>query len=474
MHRSGSCGDLMSGSSRPLVLDGQQPPLIHETALHKALKVYDNVKMPQNMTIVLKTSVFDGVGDLEHITHAARHLLNLRKIEPFRLFVFLERHEKVSETAWKAKLAVLSQLGLDGLYCCGREIPIELSQTAQKAARMMQSQISPLCIMNISAPGNSAFMDHTGSISEYGMGYVDRAYMDVLPSGLASKTAGLWISDDPVFSAQTPVSSEKVRILLFGSALSNDEMKEWEVGFASLRKDQSRLFWCDLRLSQADCKKSCSLIVSPFENSGNEGKIIELATRYGFNQCIIIDRDGHEKVLSSSVSDKDSAPRILRIVHQFVDEKDLPAVVYLAQEGGLGGAGDTACVRGLIGAFPVFVESRIETSTRWMRAAEYMGTKGFPRLKEWFTVCQKSPVHLMKMMSSELIEEWLSFRGRAISELDISPWVDRYVHRCVFASGQNGDAIRSVEKAYLEGRLSYAGYASQIQCLTESSFADFS
>jgi hypothetical protein len=69
-------------------------------------------------------------------------------------------------------------------------------------------------------------------------------------------------------------------------------------------------------------------------------------------------------------------------------------------------------------------------------------------------------------MTPSLIKEWETFRLRARKELEIGPWITRYVRRCVCVAGENGQAIRLIEKGFLKREISEKAYAELIRSHT--------
>ncbi len=437
-------------------------PLMRESVRHEALKIYDRLAIPSDATIVLSSTVLDGVGDLENVIFTARHLSKLREKEPFRLIVWLNREQAVPDSLWEAKWAELSKW-VDEI-CCLAICSKQLNRTALDQGKRIAA-LRP-CVINVSTQSVIPYCPtyEDGNIVEYGMGANVLPRLDKLLTGLQEDTSGLWMSDDPVLIGSTRLSRQ-VQTQLFGSELSAAQIKEWEIGFASLRDDDARLAYIDLRLSQAS-HQNCSIAISPFHNAALEkeeiGKLISL---YGFDSCVIVDRNGFETRIGT---DPSLASGVLRIVHEFIDENDLPAVIRLAHEGSLGGAGDTSFVRGLMGRFPVFMEARLETKRVWQKAARFLQARDYPRLADWFEACLKADFKAIASLRAqeELLREWRDFRLIALKEMDLSPWIDRYVRRCVFVS-RFGDKIRQIEKEFFEHPADSEKYALKIKLLVD-------
>lgn len=433
-----------------------QPPnsLMEKTIHHKTLMTYHRSTIPANTKIILTSFVIDGVGDLEHLVHCARRLLKGTQAQNIQLSVWLARGDNVPEVAFQSKLQELVQLGCKTIYISPLEGKIRLAPSdsvflcdadgnydeshsvpVSDVIEKMKTQKDLPNVINISHdfPIPDRAMPTLGRIDEYGKEY--GSSLDVLLAGFRSGTFGVWISDDPVFSAKDPLLSQTLKSMLLGS--EEADLESWEIGHASLREDDARLAWMNLRLRQVSFDKNCALAISPFKNVASKEKICELAQQHGFDRCILVNRDGSEVEILSSM---DSHPRTLRIVHGFIAEDDLPALFHFAGKGILGGAGDTSCIRGLKGSLPVLVEHRNMTEERWALASQYLVSKDFPKLSQWFEACSNARYDdLQNLITPELIEEWDVFRSRAIEELDIGPWIDLYVKYCVLsASNESG------------------------------------
>jgi hypothetical protein len=307
---------------------------------------------------------------------------------------------------------------------------------------------------------------HIGFVSEYMENPVPpHIHLIQLNLGFFSHTFGLWIKDDPVFDDHPTLLREPLQQLLFGSPLTPKEQTQWEVGCASLRDDQARLVWIALRLHQVKEGHHCALVLSPFSDPSTAGQQLEkLAADYKFDSCIIRAKDGTETTIGSK---KDTTGRTLRLIHSFIDEQDFHSLIHLSAQGSLGGAGDTACIRGLLGHQPLFVDIRPDTRARWEETIRFLKKKEFPLLAQWFGSCfTPSIVDLLSQLTPELTREWEEFRLRAREELETSPWVTRYIRRCALAARTPHQKIESLETAFLKGEITLQKYNESIQQLS--------
>ena len=411
--------------------------------------------------------MFDGVGDLEHVIHMTHHLLTLRNTETFKVVVFLMRTEAVPEIAWRVKLEELSNLEIGDIHVTLEDIDSDSNKCQKIKFQELKKSAPPttdFCEISVSTFMPLSTLQPSGFVTEYMSQpkLSELHFLRCLNLGLFSKTAGIWIEDDPVFNEKHPPLSDSLKKILFGSILSDKKQKTWEVGFASLREDRARLIWITIRLHQLKKASNCTLSLSSFTDSELEQKKIKfLATQYNFDTCVIVDKNGVEKRIASS---KGPPTRTLRIVHPFIPENDLPALIQKAGEGTLGGAGDTSCIRGLLGEWPLFVEVRDSTEGRWQEAIAFFKEKKFLELATWFQDClEKNYYNLVGRLTPELAKEWQEFRSRAREELEAAPWVTRYLRRCALVTSKNGEKILEFEKDYLREKINISDYNRAIE-----------
>lgn len=447
-------------------------PLIPESPVTTALHAYDDVRIPPNTTFVLATSVFDGSGDLEHLLRAVTHLAEQRKSEPFaRLVVWIERREDVPQQAWDDGIAEIRKLGVE-VYLTGKEIPTaESAKSAQFSSAM--ASMKP-CVINISTEARQIESSRIlGYIPEYGGRGDQPSGLKSLTTGFAENSIGVWQRSDPAFQTVPPAPSAQLQTTLFGSVASTDtDLPRWEVGAASLRTDGARLAYIKMRVQQCNVGtgvgKSCVIAVSAFADKSAEA-LREIAKSNGFDRCEIVGKDGSVTTIlddSREVSGKKEAPRILRIVNKFIEHDDYLALLGLARAGSLGGAGDTATVRGLTCDYPVFVEGRITTQKRVLEAAAFFKSHGFPQLAAWFRACAFENYEKIELLTQDtaLKHEWNEFRTRAKDDFDIGHHAVRYFRRCaVMANPKDADVVGPIERKFLAGEMDVHAYQQKMR-----------
>lgn len=424
-------------------------PLRQATRGDLLLEAYRDAPIPPESVIVLKTHVFDGIGDLDHAVHAATHFAALREREPFaRLIVVLSRGSGVPEDAWRTKIAHLTSLGVE-VFIKGssQSDPEEFKRCRAFLARLPELHA---CVIGISHSTQERHIEEPGFISEYG----NPQPHDSLTTGLCLGTAGAWIKDDPAFAMVPPPPGDNLKSLLFGAGLTEHRIKSsWDVGAASLRTDDARMAYLDLRLRQVPSDRHCAIAMSPFSDSSKAHSALQRSMgSTGFDRCVIVNRDGTETVLIAEPPAPSShmvagEPRTLRLIHQFIAEEDYYALQGLSRSGSMGGAGDTATMRGLAGAHPVFIEYRDATQRRILCASEYLAVCGYDHLAQWYQACGHGQYALLASLaqSPELLTEWHDFRHRAMEELDIGPTVDLYARRCAWVAKTGGFASPLVD-----------------------------
>ncbi|MEI6806402.1 MAG: hypothetical protein WCK49_07855, partial [Myxococcaceae bacterium] len=285
-----------------------------------------------------------------------------------------------------------------------------------------------------------------------------------LQTGLHTETAGIWMSDDPVFD-KTPIPlSEKAQQQLFGT--TKLDRSQWSVGYASLRDKNAQLNWMDLRLHSVPLDKHCSLVLSSSMKVGSndDQNIHDLAIRHQFTDCIIVERDGSERKLSLKPSwwqtlfNQNPVKRTLRIVRSFIDEADLAAVIQQGSDGCIGASGDTSFARSLTGKYPPFIENRRTANKMPLligAACDYFKNAQYPLLAKWFddlltqSVTPYTPSR--NPYSEDLMAEWQRFQQQDLPRLDMAPWFDLYVRRCAYAHRANvskSNAFLAVESKY--------------------------
>jgi hypothetical protein len=229
-------------------------------------------------------------------------------------------------------------------------------------------------------------------------------------------------------------------------------------------------------------KKNLCLFVSKFQDSAKMIREIQsLAQKFGFDLLEITPDQEKENVPQETVfnitqADKSNTrlPRVLHLVHKFVLEDDMPALLQLARESCIGGAGDNAAfAHGFGGDFPPIIDpgtvyysggdkfDRGHYPDRIRMVAKTMKDLGYPVLAEWFleqldpTIerqdgryglikilknnSQKAIGYVFSMiLGREFTEElgvefkkswfdairmeWLRFKKEELGRLDISPW----------------------------------------------------
>ncbi|MEI6806312.1 MAG: hypothetical protein WCK49_07395 [Myxococcaceae bacterium] len=426
------------------------PPKVfcEETSLLANLRVYQNQPLPKDTHILLHTEVFDGIGDLEHTIKAAHHLLKMQKHEPLKFSILLERGSGVQDQIWNEKVTTLRKLGVD-VYCIGD------TGTDKQIIESLSKENNPnLAPIGISVPAASSLIKlgfnnpnrHPSDVAELVHEYANPGDQEILQTGFNRKTAGIWMSDDPVFDKTPLPLSDKAQQQLFGT--EKIERSEWSVGYASLRKKEAKLNWMDLRLHTVQHDKNCSLVVSSsrYIDSNYEQDIHDLAIRHQFTDCVIVQRDGSETKLSLSVPEQEHLQkRTLRIVQSFIDEADLAAVIQQGADGSIGGSGDASFARSLIGQYPPFLETRVEGQMSTVRtqiesARDYFENAQYPLIAKWFedqlTSALAAPLKGLtpspNPYTKDLVAEWKRFQQQDLPRLDMGPWFELYVRRCVY------------------------------------------
>lgn len=420
------------------------------TPKHQLLKKYDGkLSCLAGRTVVIAGNVQDGVGDFVHLTQVVEHCVRLRKEsgQAFQLCVLTSLdQERLDEDKLLAEKfhKLESIVGQDSVYS-------SIDKNKLFSAYELWSQEKP-CLINVSFPflGLPRSISVSGFISEYMWNKPD-SQLDNLCTGFRSdETFGLFL-EDPVFGPPAPVS-DATKILLFGSLPTDEEMKKWTVGFGALKTGIDRHRYVDLRLSQVPGGKNCSIVLSPangpVKTDVNQlrASLFELATGRGFDCCVFV--DSKQMFIQGN---QDLTGRVLRIIYQFIPEEDLAGVIQMAKEGSIAGSGDTACIHALIGQCPMFIGDYVWRN-RWRLAVNYCRAIGFQQVANWIQFCINTTYQPIEPLSDELMKEWSIFRVRALKELDIGPWLTRYLCRCAAISSLDGEKIKNKEAAFFRKR----------------------
>ena len=429
------------------------------------LRVFDGRSIPPDTNILLCAPVFDGVGDLEHVIHAAKALKRFidREGSQSQVFIYLKRGNKVPDSAWREKLAVLKSL--DFPMYVSEENPTD-DQIASIRSQVQSLEQAKTCRIDVSARAESPQIldsfDSMGLVPEYrttGAFGLPGSDSSSIMTGLDQRTAGLWLN------RAEGTLSEPARRQLFGTDTPGT------VGFASLRSDRGRLWWMECQLHSMPRDQNCTLAVSPFRETADwQTHVRDLAQRHGFAKCVVRNREGREETIFDGLPGAENSSRTLRIVHEFIAESDMDAVRALAQEGVLGAAGDTAFANGLLGKYPPLVENR---HFKTLVDSNYLVDKNYPLLRRWFGAYRVNPpsgsTPLPSPFTPELMEEWERFQRVEIPRLDLTPWFERFVVRCAYI--KRFPALKELEERYMSKQIELEEYRAQVASLVDQAVA---
>jgi hypothetical protein len=439
------------------------------------LRFYESHPIPRGTTILLSANVFDGIGDLEHVIQAAKHLKELSLNEPFDIAVLLDKGYGVPLSAWEEKLALLKSV-VPETYAYSSDpqingaIPSIISDA--EAERFNQRfKGKPLTPIGVSFEIRDFAKFNVGRpriitrIEEYFHRKSDGNQPGCLSTGLSKHTVGVWMNHDPsFFKVAEPFSIQAIHQIYGGD--HRTEPENWSVGFASLRTDEAKLLWMDTQLHTVPIENSCSLVVGVCkENQIREYR--NLAVYHGYTRLEVVQVDGSIQKIEMPKDIVTKPDKILRVVHQFVEEEDRASLLHRARAGTIGGRGDTAFAQGLSGRFPGFAEDRPEKTLELV--SKFFELTGYPLLAEWYqNVNSKEPKATMitpNPFTPELMDEWNRFQKDDLPRLNVGPWFTLAARRAALASASDNAAGRflDIENDFVQKHRDFERYKKEME-----------
>lgn len=430
--------------------------------------------------IVFATRIFDGIGDVMHLLEAVKHVRADPALGDMPIALYVQTDGDFTPQQWHALQRILVSLRDD--YKCTIELAKLNAGTPHDKASTMAISHTPVFAKVV---GGKLFARYpVGRSKCYVPEYLPRDRYDqrtaanamsVLSTGVHRDSAGVWMDQDPIFSAERVDLSDRLRRTLFGVVPGDGLPMQYQLGFAAMRNQDALEAWMVLHATQTKGALCCVAASTPMVPSD---WLKECVVALGFTSMVIVDEGGAETVVP--LSDKMPAKNF-RFVNCFLSEEDKAAVIQY-NTGSMGASGDTSSVHALQGRLPPYFDAdesdptRDSFSGRIRASAVYLGQIGYDKLEQWYDACLTKNFHVLLDLAQDpvLQAQWARFSASAKRDLDIKPHFLNYVRRSMMIEVFQNRHPSAQERLFaLEGDLTTGAitmheYQSEMRTLVDT------